>query len=599
VKLLKRVRLAVGDDARDIPWLIVQMTVLAGLELVTIGGVPSLVAMLTPGDRPNTPGLSLAYSLSGANTPTSFVWRFGLVLLMLFILKVVLSAATSYRQFAFSYRVQMALGRRMLDRLLAHDYAFFLEQNSAILLKNVTSEVLTFTGGVLIPLLQLASQAMILVTIVALLAWASPITAALTVGVIGGVIATLYFGIQRRLVTWGLIRETRLAELNRVAHQALAGVKAVKTTGSERLFLDEFMRHGREYARSNTLYQTAAATPPLLIELALFGGGIAVMLFEFAHGRDVRTLLPLLTLIGVAAYRILPAARLIFAHIVTIRYNLRSLDVIIEALEGWAVPGNSRTTAVTSVTPAPLTNEIRLCRVSYRYAGADREAVDEVTACIRAGEHVAFVGSSGAGKTTLMDLILGLLAPTAGSIEIDGRQLDAELRPRWQRTIGYVPQQVFLADATLRENIAFGVPANRVDDEAVRAAVERACLSSLVARLPRGLQTAVGENGARLSGGERQRVAIARALYSAPSVLILDEATSALDAVTERDINDELLRGAHGLTIVIVAHRLSTVRNCDRLVLLKDGRIDAEGSYGELVKESEVFAEMERLAVGR
>jgi ATP-binding cassette subfamily C protein len=439
---------------------------------------------------------------------------------------------------------------------------------------------------------------MILITIVGLLAWASASTAALTVGLIGGMILALYFLLERRLTAWGSVREAKLSELSRTTHQALAGVKAVKTTGSEAFFLDDFARHGAVYARSNTLYQTAAVTPPLIIELVLFGGGIAVMLYYSARGQDVRPLLPLVTLFGVAAYRILPAARLIFSHAVTIRYNLQSLDVIVDALAAWggretAPPETPR----ERVSPHPLTREIRLSDLSYRYPNAADPAIRGVSITIIAGSHVAFVGSSGAGKTTVMDLILGLLTPTSGAIAVDGRELDSSLRRRWQRTIGYVPQQVFLADASLRENIAFGIPSAMIDDAAVYRAVQRACLSALVSRLPHGLATQVGENGARLSGGERQRVAIARALYTSPSVLILDEATSALDSVTERDINDELLQGEQGLTIVIVAHRLSTVRNCDRLILLRDGRIEAEGTYDELVRVSEEFAEMERLAV--
>lgn len=600
MKFIRRLIFVVGDDASQIPWLLIQMTAVALLELLTIGGIPPLVSLLTrPEVEVNAPGIRTLYGWSGASTPGAFIWMFGLALLAMFVLKTALSAATNYRQFKFSYHVQMALGRRMLQRLLAHDYSFFLQQNTAILLKNVTTEVLLFAGGVLIPCLQLVTQAMILVTIVGLLAWASPATAAITVGVIGGMIALLYLTLHRKLSQWGLVREEKLAELNRTTHQALAGVKAVKTTGSERLFLDEFERHGVAYARSNTLYQTAAVTPPLIIELVLFGGGICVLLYYAARGQDIRALLPLVTLFGVAAYRILPAARQIFSQVVTIRYNLQSLNVITDSLRDWSAPLALGTQApVEVVQPLPLRSEIGLRGVSYRYPGANRLAIDGLSISIAAGSHVAFVGSSGAGKTTVMDLILGLLPPTEGAIEIDGQELTPSLRRRWQRAIGYVPQQVFLADATLRENIAFGIPPNLIDDSAVRDAVERACLTALVGRLPDGLNTDVGENGARLSGGERQRVAIARALYPSPSVLILDEATSALDSVTERDINDELLRSAVGLTIVIVAHRLSTVRNCDRLILMKQGRIDAEGAYGDLVRESEDFAEMERLAVG-
>jgi len=598
MSLIRRLLFAVGDDASELPWLVVQMTAVALLELLTIGGIPPLVSLLTrPDAAMASPIVRTLYGISGVSDVRAFIWVFGLVLLGLFVIKAVLSAATNYRQFKFSYRVQMSLGRRMLQRLLAHDYAFFLQQNTAILLKNVTTEVLLFTGGVLIPALQLVTQALISVTIIGLLAWASPSTAAITVIVIGGMIVALYMGLQRKLVAWGLIREAKLAELNRTTHQALAGVKAVKTTGSERLFLDEFDRHGVAYARSNTLYQTAAVTPPLIIELVLFGGGIGVLLYYSARGQDIRPLLPLVTLFGVAAYRLLPAARQIFTHVVTIRYNLESLNVITAALRDWsATPVAARDSA--AVPPLPLGEEIALHDVSYKYPGASRFAIQNVSVSIKAGSHVAFVGSSGAGKTTVMDLVLGLLSPTSGAIKVDGRELTPALRPRWQKAIGYVPQQVFLADATLRENIAFGVPRHLIDDAAVRNAVDRACLDTLVSRLPEGLATDVGENGARLSGGERQRVAIARALYPSPSVLILDEATSALDSVTERDINDELLRAAAGLTIVIVAHRLSTVRNCDRLILMKDGRIEAEGAYDDLVRESEDFAEMERLAVG-
>ena len=600
VSMPRRFLTVIGPDARGIPWLVVQMVLVALLELITIGGIPPLIALLTrSGQAARAPGMNFLYAIMGAPTNESVVWRFGLILLLLFFAKALLSAATSYRQFRFSYDVQMNLGRRMLEGLLGHDYVFFLQQNTAILLKNVTSEVLLFTGGVLIPGLQLVTQALILLTMIGLLTWASPLAAAVTVGLMGGMVALLYFALHHRLTAWGLIRENMLSELSRTTHQAFAGVKAVKTTGSEKLYVEDFARHGAVYARSNTLYQTAAVTPPLIIELVLFGGAIAVMMYYSTGRGDLRTLLPLATLFGVAAYRILPGARLIFAHIVTIRYNLQSLNVIYEALDDWKTVAPRESAAIIQrVAPRPLMREITLVDVSYVYPGAERPAVRNVSVAIRAGTHVAFVGSSGAGKTTVMDLILGLLEPTSGEILIDGERLDSALRPRWQRTIGYVPQQVFLADATLSANIAFGVPPEAIEETAIRTVVQQACLTALVARLPNGLNTQLGENGARLSGGERQRVAIARALYNSPSVLILDEATSALDSVTEREVNDELLQTRSDLTIIIVAHRLGTVRNCDRLIMIKDGGVHGEGGFEELVRENEDFAEMERLAVG-
>lgn len=579
--------------------LLIPMCLVAGLELMGVGGFLPLVTLASEPDRVLSGRFGpVLFALTQSHDPHTILLRFGVMLLVLFVVKTVATALSNYFTYRVSYDVQIGLSTRLLQRLLSRRYEFFLGANSAVLLKNVTSEVLNFTGGVLIPAMILVSQALIVLTITLLLAWISPSVALLTALAIGGLCVLLFALINKRLVAWGETREQRLSDLSRVAHQAISGIKVLKATGGEELYVENYLSHGVAYARSNTRYQTAANTPTLLIELLVFGGGIGVILFYTARGMNVTTLLPTLALFGAAAYRVLPGARLIFAMAVTARYNWPSLDVVANALA--ANPGDAPPFADASVTPVPpLQREIALDRVSYRYPEAPQAALDRVSLSIRSGDSVAFVGSSGAGKTTATDIILGLFSPSEGRVLIDGIPLSEGNRRSWQLQLAYVPQQAFIADATLRENVALGVPAPSIDDALVEESLARASLGTFRGALPKGLETQLGESGVRLSGGERQRLAIARAFYRRPRVLLLDEATSALDAVTERQINEELTSMRQGLTLIIVAHRLSTVQSCSKLVMFSNGTVAAEGTYPELLSRSAEFAAMDRESLRR
>lgn len=597
---LSRFLFVVGhENRRRTAWVAFLTVLIAILEFASIGALFPLIVAMFGGT-----GAGAAAGGAGAAAAAALA-RLGVgpaelagTLLVLFVVKALVTAYSMREGFRYSYDIQVAVGARMLAGTLARDYPYFLGQNSAVLLKNLTSEVSFLTGGVVIPAISVLTQSLIAVSIAALLALATPGMALLAGGVVAGLTVLLYTSINRHLTHWGKVRESLLSEMNALAHQALSGIKTVKATGCEEVYVDEFVRVGKDYAMLNTRYQTAAATPPLLIELLLFGGISGIMFYYAATGRDMTALLPLLGVVGVAAYRLIPAARRIFTDLVTIRYYLPSFAVVERELLA-----AERVRAALASTPddvplPPLARAIELDGVSFRYPDATEQVIHAIDLEIRAGEHVALVGGSGSGKTTTLDLLLGLLQPTQGQVRVDGVPLTrANLRP-WLAQIGYVSQQVFLADGTLRENIAFGVAPAEIDDALLEEVVRQARLDALVDTLPEGLATRVGENGARLSGGERQRVAIARALYRRPRVLVLDEATSALDAITEHEVNAGVLAGCEGITVVIVAHRLSTVRECDRICLLKHGRVAAEGTYRQLVEGDAEFAEMHRQSVG-
>jgi ABC-type multidrug transport system fused ATPase/permease subunit len=307
------------------------------------------------------------------------------------------------------------------------------------------------------------------------------------------------------------------------------------------------------------------------------GGLAALVLTMLAQGRAMESVLPMLALFAAAAFRLMPSVNRILGAVQTLRFNQPVIDTLYTDLQ-LAIPAAN----ANPIPATPFSEMLQLRQVNYTYFGAPQPALNDLSLAIRRGESVGFIGASGAGKSTLVDIILGLLTPDSGELRMDGTDIHVHLR-NWQNQIGYVPQSIFLTDDTLRRNVAFGLPNEQIDDAAVHDAIMAAQLEEFVASLPDGLETVVGERGVRLSGGQRQRIGIARALYHDPAVLVLDEATSALDAATERGVM-QAVDALHGTkTIIIVAHRLSTVEHCDRLYRLEQGRVVEEGKTREIL----------------
>jgi len=469
------------------------------------------------------------------------------------------------------------LSHRLLAAYLAAPYAFHFRRNSAALIQRVTDAVNSVFRGVLGSLVNVASESLVVAGIVAILAWTAPGVTLVAVVVVGAMLLVPLTLSRHATTRWGRAVQQLDAEILQTLQQSLGGVKEVKVLGCESFFLSQFDERLATAARLRSRYATVSAALRMGVETMFICGLLLVsLLLTLSHGSAA---LPLLGLFAYAGFRVIPAANRVMLYITQLRYSRPWIEALRADLA--TLPSPAPAVGPAAADAIRFTHAIAFERVSYTYEGEREAVLLDVELTIAKGEAVAIVGPSGAGKSTLVDVLLGLLPPTSGRVTVDGRDIAGALRS-WQRHIGYVPQEPFVLDDTLRRNVAFGVADAAIDERRVKAAVRLSQLSSVVTALPRGLDTMLGERGTRLSGGQRQRVAIARALYHEPEVLVFDEATSALDTPTERELIAalEALRGV--TTLVVIAHRLSTVRRCDRLAVLRDGRLVAVGPYQEL-----------------
>jgi ATP-binding cassette subfamily C protein len=469
--------------------------------------------------------------------------------------------------------------------------------NSSILLRIAASEIDIVVNTNLVSSIMLVAEIFVTITIVLTLTAIQPFIVGPLVLVIGAAAYGVYWLKRVRLMEAGRTIRIEHAEMMKWVQQALGDVRFGRLIGAEVSFAKAVGHAWRRYTNAQMTTLNIQRATRIAIESGALGAVVLLVIYFVLTVPNPSSALPALALLAVGSLRLVPG----IARIVTLSQILRQLqsstDVVVEQLRKAGTIAEARPAA----PPLPLRQGIDLRGLSFSYPGAVRPALAAVSLSIRNGEMVGVVGPSGAGKSTLIDVLCGLISPDSGSILVDGIDIRTELA-RWQGSIGYVPQSVYILDDTIRANIAFAVPPADVDHAAVHRALETASLTEFVDTLPLGLETVVGERGAALSGGQRQRIAIARALYRDPSILVFDEATSALDAVTENAIT-EALRDIHGRkTIIIIAHRLTTVKGCDRLYLLQGGRLAGEGTFQELYAENRYFreiAELSDLDVGR
>src|SRR6478672_4339918 len=477
-------------------------------------------------------------------------------------------ARTRYAQnFAHWLRV------RLLRRMASQPYTYFLQRNSGELLKKIFTDVINYTVGVLLPLLDTIARALTSVLLLATLFLVQPVIALSAALGLGGfyVITFRLFARKRREVDENLrIHSTGFYQ---ESHQMLGGIKPVKVHRAEEHFLARFAGHSAIIAKMNarvSIFNSAR----YLVEPLAFGGLVVAVLVLAARGRDFSDILPNLGVMALAGYRLLPALQLLYGQLTQVSALRHAVDEVYDEFIA-AETDKSSPPEIISETLAPAkplrwSDVITLREVSFRYPAAVRPVLDGFSLTIPRNTSLGIIGPTGSGKSTFVDLLLGLYHPTAGEILIDGRRLTPELVPSWQASIGYVPQDIFLIDDTIARNVAFGLPDNEIDRARLREACAMAQLLDFIeAELPDGFNTNIGERGIRLSGGQRQRIGLARALYHRPSLLILDEATSALDMATEAKLLDALRSLTGKLTMVVAAHRLSVVANCDQLIDLR------------------------------
>ena len=576
-------------------WLLLAVLILvAVVEMVGVASIMPFMAVVTNPEVIHTNRwLNAAYTALGFQSDQAFLSFLGLVALGLLVFSNIVKAASFWLTLRYHNRLYYVLARRLLARYMARPYEFFLGRNSAELGKNILEEVRRVIGGVLAPGTTVVSSALICLAIMTVLILVDPRVALAILSVLGGSYAGIYLLARRKLGRIGQQQIEANAGKFKAAGEALGGIKDLKVLGREPTFLQRFSLHAERHARNNVTSGLISQLPRYALEIVAFGGILLVVLYFIGQGQQAVQMIPLLALYAFAGYRLMPALQQLFGAFTTLRYSVPALDVlhrdlVREAHEPFAF--EERLSAASRAVLLPFTRSLELRNVSFRYAGAAEPALRNLNLVIEPNTSVGIVGPTGCGKTTTVDLILGLLRASEGAMLVDGVDITEANVASWQKNIGYVPQQIYISDDTVARNIAFGVPEDELDLEAVRKAAEIANLSEFVeSELPGGYDTGIGERGVRLSGGQRQRIAIARAMYRDPAILVMDEATSALDGITEESVMDAVRTLSRKKTIVLIAHRLTTVRECDVIHVFEQGRIRASGQYHELRRESDWF----------
>jgi ATP-binding cassette, subfamily B, bacterial PglK len=444
---------------------------------------------------------------------------------------------------------------------------------------------------VIIPGLKLMSNVLVATSIVGFLVFVDPLVSLLATGLLGGGYSLIYLRLRGRLRDLG----ERMLKVNgerfHIAQEATGGIKDIKLMALESSYVRQFSDKAYRRARFTARIQIMSELPRFALEAITFGTllGIVLVLLLRSDG-EIAGIIPTLGIFAFAVMRLLPALQQMYNSLANLRSGRAVLDHIVADF-GKIEPGSP--SSAPEAAPLRLEKALELAAVSFRYASADRPSLNDLSLTIPARTTVGLVGGTGAGKTTVVDLILGLLSPDAGELRVDGTPVSAANLRGWQKTLGYVPQAIYLTDDTVAANIAFGVPRKDIDMAAVERAARAAALHDFVTtEMSKGYDTMVGERGVRLSGGQRQRIGIARALYRNPSLLIMDEATSALDNITERAVMEAVQNIRADTTIILIAHRLSTVKDCDQIFLMEKGRVVAQGTYDELISKNPNFRKM-------
>lgn len=571
-------RLLTAEQQREAVMLLGLMLVGMIFETFGIAVVMPALALMTQSNLADKYPMLAPWLNSLGNPSHERLVVVGMLLLVgVYVVKTLFLSFLVWRQMQCVYGVQQSLAQRLYAGYLRQPYVFHLQRNSAQMINNILPELSMFTHTGLAAGLSLLTEFLGLLGIMALLIVLEPL-GALVVMITLGFVALGYVHFTKDLVLrWGVARQYHEGLRLQHLQQGLGSVKDVKLLGREDDFLAQFREHTIGSARIGQRQSTLQQLPRLGLELSAIIGLVALIMVMIGQGTPIESLLPALGVFAAAAFRVMPSVNRMLGAIQSLRYVWPVIDTLYgEICLLVDLP------SAQQGQPLAFNANLVIDEVSFRYPSTETQALRGVSLAIERCSSVGFIGASGSGKSTLMDIILGLLTPESGTVKVDGVDIRTNLRG-WQSQIGYVPQSIALTDDTLRRNVAFGLSNEQIDDAAVWRALRSAQLEQFVNALPDKLDTLVGERGVRLSGGQRQRIGIARALYHNPTVLVLDEATSSLDAVTERDFMDVVCALQGAKTVLIVAHRLSTVERCDCLYRLEGGRVVAAGSPASLL----------------
>ena len=569
-------KLFTNSDRAAFIRIVVMVIVGMFLETISLGIVVPIIGILTQDDYQQK--YPFIVDIFGNLSREELISAVMVAMVLIYVVRSLFLFWSLWIQKGFSASVSGRLSQSLFSIYLRQPYMFHLQRNSSTLMRNAKNATSVVTCGV-DPFLVLLTDGLVAIAMFALLIAVEPVGTLAVLLVFG--LSTFVFQrtTRRRIDNWGYQVDYHETKILQHLQEGFGGAKDVKVLGRENEFLSQHEKHLGESIRINRIYNVILTLPRSFMEIITIVGLCLLVVSMVVRGRELADIVPILGLFAAAAFRVMPSINRLLMATQTLIFN-RSIiasvykDFLLDSPESHSLKSETK-----------FATQLELTDVSFKYPTAATASLQNVSLVVKRGEAVGFVGPSGAGKSTLVDVILGLFAPTSGVVKVDGQDVQQNLR-NWQNQIGYVPQAIYLTDDTLRRNVAFGLNDENIDDNLVRNAIRLAQLEEFVATLPEKLETVVGERGVRLSGGQRQRIGIARALYHNPSVLVLDEATSSLDTPTEHGVMQAVQALQGSKTVLIVAHRLSTVEYCDRLYKIENARITEEGTFHEVVQRS-------------
>lgn len=568
------------------------MVMILIMALINTIGVASILPFMTVLGQPDivhtNKWLNMVYTKFGFSDPKDFLFFLGILVFALLVSSIMFKALTQYALQRFTQMRNCSLSCKLFKGYLNRPYIWFLNRHSSDLVLNMLSEVNQVINGVLIPILQLFAHVLVALFLIVLLMLVDPKLVMIVALVLGGTYAIIYLVIRKYLTRIGEDRVLANKQRFRVVQEALGGIKEIKIFHRELSFFKRFIGPAVRFSSHQANNNIASIMPRFLLEIVAFGGILLIGLYLFKSTGSFNLALPILSVFAFAGYRLLPALQQIYAQVTSLRFGLPALESVYQDII--ELSENKQSIQMDESKPLIPENRIQLKNISFTYPGAQTAALKNLDLTIPAKSNIGLVGSTGSGKTSAADVIVGLLCPQEGQLFVDDIPITPAKMPAWQRALGYVPQQIYLSDDTVAANIAFGISEEQVDMDAVIRAAKIAKLHDFVCSdLQKGYETLVGERGVRLSGGQIQRIGIARVLYQDPAVLIFDEATSALDNQTEQLVMKAIGSMDKKKTIILIAHRLNTVKECDCIFIIENGKLVGQGTYNELLESNRFF----------
>lgn len=557
-------------------------------EMVGVLSVSPFIALVSDPDIINRSGIfQEIYQLSGLLSPNDFIIYVGIASLIVLLFSALISMYTVWQLALYANKVGAELGERLYQYYLTQSWLFHTANNSAHLTQNISIETTRLTSLVLVSIMRLNARLVLVIILGSLLFVINPLVAITALIIFSLSYWVLFIVVRKSLASNSSTISTANQQRFVLMSEAFGAIKDVLLMNKQRRYISEFNQHSNSLASANGSNQALVEAPRYFMEMVTFSSIIALVLFLYISNEGhIGEVLPLLSIYALAGFKMLPAFQQMYRSVGQIKGNMSAFNAIEKELS------TKRTVESKSQDKQLLSKQIELKSISFTYPGKTEAAIKDVNLKIPALKTIGLVGASGSGKSTILDIVLGLVAPNEGKVLIDGNELKFHNKVMWQNALGYVSQQIYLSDKTLLENIAFGEKKEKIDKNRVQEVINLVHLNEMVENLTAGLETVIGERGVQLSGGQKQRLGIARALYRDPDVLFFDEATSALDGITERAIMDALRDFGGKKTIFLIAHRLKTVEACDIIYVLDKGKIVDKGNYESLLNNSPLFRKM-------